>query len=75
MSWAVALHVAAGREAVNFSEWDRPQHEAEESAETVREGEMPPAYYTRFTHREARPTDAELQELAAGLRATIGDED
>lgn len=72
MSWAVALHVADGRDEVNYSEWDRPQDEADESAETVRDGEMPPAYYARLTHSGARLNDAELQDLISGLEATFG---
>jgi len=72
MSWAVALHVAEGRDEVNYSEWDRPQDEADESAETVREGEMPPAYYTRLTHPGARLSDAELRDLISGLDETFG---
>jgi len=74
MSWAVTYHVDAGRGKVNYSEWDQPQHDADESAETVREGSMPPAYYL-LTHSDARLTDAEKRELAAGLAATIGEHD
>ena len=69
-SWNVQRHVDAGRSKVNFSEWDRPQREADESAETVREGSMPPFYY-RLTHLAARLSDAEKQDLAAGLEATF----
>jgi hypothetical protein len=72
MSWALELHVDRGRGKVNYSEWDQPQDDAEESAETVREGEMPPSYYTLFTHSEARLTDAEKQELIDGFEATPG---
>lgn len=75
MSWAVQLHVDGGRSEVNYSEWDKPQKEADESAETVIDGEMPPAYYTRFGHPEARLSDAELQQLIDGLEATFGSED
>ena len=72
MSWAVQLHVDQGRSEVNYSEWDKPQDEADESAETVIDGEMPPAYYTRFTHSDARLTEAELRQLIDGLEATFG---
>lgn len=76
MSWAVQLHVDAGRAEVNYSEWDRPQEEADESAETVADFEMPPPYYTRLTHADARLTEAERRELIAGLKRTLGsDED
>lgn len=73
-SWAVQTHVEAGRDALNFSEWNRPQDEADEAAETVREGSMPPAYYT-VAHSNARLTAAEKQELAAGLAVTLGEGD
>jgi hypothetical protein len=69
------LHVEEGRANVNYSEWDRPQEEGDESAETVVEGEMPPSYYTLLTHSAARLTDAERQELIDGLTATFGTDD
>jgi mono/diheme cytochrome c family protein len=75
MSWAVQAHVDEGRAKVNYSEWDRPQEEADESAETVIEGEMPPFFYTFLTHREARLTEAEKRALADGFRATLGSGD
>jgi hypothetical protein len=75
MSWAVQLHVEQGRGKVNYSEWDHPQEEADESAETVIDGEMPPTYYTLLTHSAARLTDAERQELIDGLEATFGTDD
>jgi hypothetical protein len=74
-SWAVQLHVEQGRNKVNYSEWDRPQKEANKSAETVEDGEMPPSYYTLLTHKAARLTDAETQDLIDGLIATFGTED
>jgi len=73
-SWAVQLHVEQGRDKVNYSEWDRPQEKADESAETVEDGEMPPTYYTLLTHDAARLTDAERQDLIDGLIATFGTE-
>lgn len=75
MSWGVQLHVEQGRGKVNYSEWDRPQDEADESAETVIDGEMPPSYYTLLTHRQARLTDAETRALIDGLEATFGSSD
>ncbi len=73
VSWLVQRDVDGGREELNFSEWNRPQEEAEESAETVREGSMPPRTYL-LTHPEARLTDTELAALADGLAATLGEE-
>lgn len=72
MSWAVRRHVDAGRHEVNFSEWDQPQGEADESAETVEEGSMPPWYY-RLSH-PGLLTEQEEAELIAGLEATLGSE-
>ncbi len=71
-SWLVQRDVDEGREHLNYSEWNRPQ-EGDESAETVREGSMPPNYYT-WTHSDARLTDAELSALEEGLAATFGSE-
>lgn len=72
VSWLVQHDVEEGRAELNYSEWNRPQ-EGEESAETVREGSMPPSSYL-LTHADARLTDAELTALAEGLAATFGDE-
>jgi hypothetical protein len=68
----VQRDVDEGRDELNYSEWDRDQ-EGEESAETVREGSMPPNSYL-LTHPDARLTDAELALLADGLAATFGEE-
>lgn len=71
-SWAVQAHIDSGRSKVNYSEWDQPQEDADESAETVIDGEMPPAYYTRLTHAGARLSDTERRQLIDGLIATFG---
>lgn len=73
-SWAATGHVEEGREAVNYSEFTTGGgHEAEETIETIREGSMPPYYYTLFgLHPEANLTESEIDELIAGLRATPG---
>lgn len=72
MSWLVQSDVDEGREELNYSEWSQRQ-EGEESAETVRDGSMPPRSYL-LTHPEARLTDAELATLADGLATTFGEE-
>ena len=72
MSWLVQRDVDEGREELNFAEWNRPQ-EGEESAETVRDGSMPPRSYL-LTHPDARLTETELAALADGLVATLGSE-
>jgi hypothetical protein len=74
MSWLAQRDVEEGRRKLNFSEWDRPQKEARESAETVRKGEMPPWFYVPL-HPDARLTPEETRALIAGLEATLGRKD
>lgn len=71
MSWLVTRDVAQGREALNFSRWDLEQDEAEDAAETVVDGEMPPRRYT-LAHPSARLSDEDREALARGLAATLG---
>lgn len=70
LSWLATNHVEEGRAILDFSSWDRPQHELDEMAETIDEGEMPPRYYT-ILHSTARLSAAEKQQLIDGLRATL----
>lgn len=70
-SWLIQRDIEQGREALNFSEFDRGQEEAEEAAETVADGEMPPLRYT-IINPDARLSDAEKRQLIVGLRATLG---
>ncbi len=70
VSWLVQNHVDEGRAALNFSEWSRLGEEADESAETLAEGEMPPGYYYLFGI-QTRLTDAERQELVRGLTRSL----
>jgi mono/diheme cytochrome c family protein len=71
VSWLIRHDVEEGRAVLNFSEWQRPQEEATEAAETIREGEMPLWMY-RAMHSHARLTDAERDQLARGLMKTLG---
>jgi Haem-binding domain len=71
MSWLVQRDVDEGREALNFSEWQRTYKEAGESADEVNEGEMPLQTYV-LLHPEARLSLAERKALAQGLTATLG---
>jgi cytochrome c551/c552 len=73
MSWLVQRDADEGRRKINFSEWDRPQKEARESAKTVRKGEMPPWFYV-LIHPDARLSAAETRTLVDGLAATLGTE-
>ena len=73
ISWTVQSHVDEGIDKVNYQEWNSQQGEADETIEVIREGSMPPSYYTMFgMHPEAKLTDAEISELIAGLLATPG---
>ena len=71
VSWLIQRDVDEGRKVLNFSEWDRRQDEARESAKTVRKGEMPPWFYAAI-RPDARLTAAEQDALVRGLEATLG---
>ena len=70
VSWLAQRDVDEGREKFNIS---TGSGEADEAAEKVVEGEMPPAQYT-WLHPEANLTTSERQELIQGLLATFGGE-
>jgi len=70
-SWLVQRDVDLGRRKLNFSEFDRRQEEADEAAEEVEKGSMPPPIFLPL-HPEAVLSAAERAELAAGLGATLG---
>ena len=74
VSWWLTNHVNDGRAALNFSEWNGAGGEGpRNAAETVRDGSMPPSYYTWFgLHSSAKLTSAERDALALGLVATLG---
>jgi hypothetical protein len=72
-SWLVQRDVENGRHELNFSEWDRPQEEADEAAQMVRKGKMPLSYYLP-AHPDARLSAPEKEALIAGLTATLGGE-
>src|SRR5688572_14387259 len=73
VSWLTQYDVDEGRRTLNYSEWDRGQREANESAKSVRSGEMPPWFYV-LPRPHARLTAAERTALIAGLEATFGTE-
>ena len=67
VSWLVARDVREGREAVNYSTWNRLDAEdrreaLEESWEETEEGEMPLRFYLPL-HPEAKLSDADLAVL------------
>lgn len=72
ISWLVLNDVTAGRHKMNFSEWNRPQDEAEEAAEQIQKGKMPLWFYLPL-HAAARLSAEEKQTLIRGLQATISD--
>ncbi len=47
VSWLVQRDVQEGRGTFNVSEWGRPKNKADEAAETVQKGTMPPWFYIR----------------------------
>jgi hypothetical protein len=65
-SWLVRRDVDAGRDELNFSEWDRDDGEADDAAESIEEGSMPPSQYT-LLHRDANLSDEEQRVLVAAL--------
>jgi mono/diheme cytochrome c family protein len=72
LSWWITNHVKEGRQALNFSEWDT-RGQSDDAAETVRNGSMPPDYYTWLgMHSNAKLTPAQRQALADGLQKTLG---
>jgi len=74
ISWLVQYDTMKGRSEMNFSEWGTKSDEADEAAEAVNEGEMPPAIYL-VAHPEARLTASERTALIDGLNATFGSKD
>jgi hypothetical protein len=65
MSWLVRSDVETGRDELNFSEWEG---DADDAADTIAEGSMPPTRYT-ILHSDARLSSAEEQQLIAALEA------
>ena len=72
VSWLVQHDVEEAREHLNFSEFDRPQRDADEAVEEIEEGEMPLGKYL-WLHPEARLDDQERRNLIAGLRRTLAE--
>ncbi len=71
LSWWVQDHVDEGRDELNFSEWPSGGDEADEIAESVIEGEMPPWYY-KFAPGSRNLSARERELLIAGLVTTFG---
>ncbi|HUN07547.1 MAG TPA: heme-binding domain-containing protein [Aggregatilineales bacterium] len=69
MAFLVAHDVEEGRENLNFSTDTR--FEARDMRQEIERGNMPLPVYLPL-HPEAQLTDAEKQQLIAGLQATFG---
>jgi hypothetical protein len=68
MSWLVRRDVEQGHDELNFSTWDRDDGDADDAADAIVEGGMPPGRYTAI-HRGASLTDEEAARLVAALEA------
>ncbi|HEX7096815.1 MAG TPA: heme-binding domain-containing protein, partial [Acidimicrobiales bacterium] len=66
MSWLVRRDVESGRDELNFSEWERHHSEADDAAESIQDGSMPPRQY-RLMHPDARLSEAERALLIDAL--------
>jgi mono/diheme cytochrome c family protein len=69
-SWLVQKDVDEARRYLNFSEWTGSIREADEIAEVVAEGEMPPSQYL-LMHPQARLNASEKDALIRGLNASV----
>lgn len=70
ISWLTQRDVDEGRGRLNFSNWGPGAGDSGETTEVVREGEMPPIYYT-WMHPSARTSDAERNQLIQGIEITL----
>jgi hypothetical protein len=68
MSWLVRSDVESGRDELNFSMWEDGDGEADDAAEEIADGSMPPDRYVRL-HPDADLSEAERLELMAALEA------
>jgi hypothetical protein len=70
VSWLVYNDTMEGRSRMNFSDWASRHPDLQEIIAIIQEGEMPPAVYLPM-HPGARLTDAEKQQLIAGLTNSL----
>jgi hypothetical protein len=64
----VTRDVEQGRDELNFSTWDSDDGEADDAADAVAEGSMPPRRYV-LVHPDAALGEAERQVLVDALEA------
>ena len=67
-SWLVTRDVEQGRGELNFSTWDEDDGGADDAADAVAEGSMPPRRYV-LVHPDAALGEAERQVLVDALEA------
>ena len=67
-SWLLARDVSQGRNELNFSTWDADDGGADDAADAVAEGSMPPRRYV-LVHPDAALSGAERQLLVDALEA------
>lgn len=70
-SWLIQRDVDEGRRSLNFSEWNHTQRRAEEAANKVADGEMPPIQYL-VIHPTANLNNTDKNALVQGLLKTLG---
>ena len=66
MSWLTQRDVDRGRDELRFDDWD--PDDADDAADTIEDGEMPPRQYT-WAHADARLSDDQERRLIAALEA------
>ena len=67
-SWLLTRDVEQGRDELNFSTWDEDDGEADDAADAVADGSMPPRRYV-LVHPDANLDAAERQVLVDALEA------
>ena len=67
-SWLLARDVSQGRDELNFSTWDEDDGGADDAADAVAEGSMPPRRYL-LVHPDAALGEAERRLLVDALEA------
>lgn len=71
VSWLITKDTLDGRRELNFSEWGRGRSaELDEVEEVIREGKMPLPVYLPL-HPEANLSEAEREQLIAGLLQSL----
>jgi hypothetical protein len=67
-SWLLTRDVEQGRDKLNFSTWDRDAGRADDAADAVADGSMPPRRYL-LVHPDMALSEAERRVLVDALQA------